>query len=239
MKIPVLKPCTFKIYSLTLNFKALLKMTTKNNPNEDLKHIRQMMEASTKFLSLSGLSGVAVGSFALAGAAIAYFFILKSGTLQYDEFLQVLNQGHPAHFRMAMLLNALFVLSGALLSAWYLSYRTSRKRQLKFWTPSARKMFWSLFSVLSIGGIFCLLLLHHGYFKLIAASMLLFYGLALLNASKYSKQNISILAYTQMTIGLLATFFHNYGLLLWTLGFGVVHIIYGMAMYFKYDRKQV
>lgn len=214
-------------------------MKTNNHPNEDLRHIRQMMEASTKFLSLSGLSGIAVGSFALAGAAIAYFYILKGGTLQYNEFLQVLNQNHPIHFRSAMLLNALFVLSGALLSAWYLSYRTSRKRKMKFWTPSAQKMVWSLFSVLSVGGVFCLLLMYHGYFKLIAASMLLFYGMALLNASKYSKQNISILAYTQMTIGLLATFFHNYGLLLWTLGFGVVHIVYGTAMYFKYDRKLV
>src|SRR5690606_36496523 len=143
------------------------------------------------------------------------------------------------HFRTAMLLNALFVLSGALLSAWYLSYRSSQQRNLKFWTPSAQKMVWSLFSVLSVGGAFCLLLLYHGYFKLIAASMLLFYGMALLNASKYSMQNISTLAYTQMAIDLLATFFHNYSLLLWTLGFGVVHILYGIAMYFKYDRKQV
>lgn len=220
-------------------FKVLLKMKTNINPSEDLKHIRRMMEASSKFLSLSGLSGIAVGSFALIGAAIAYFLILKGGTLQYDEFLQVLDHGNHLQFRTAMLLNALLVLSGALLSAWYLSYRTSRKRNLKFWTPSAQKMFWSLFSVLSVGGVFCLLLLYHGYFKLIAASMLIFYGMALLNASKYSMQNISTLAYTEIAIGLLATFFHNYSLLLWTLGFGVVHIIYGIAMYFKYDRPQV
>ncbi len=214
-------------------------METKNNPSEDLKHIRQMMEASSKFLSLSGLSGIAVGTFAIAGSAIAYFLILNGGTLKYDEFLKVLNHGNHFQFRTAMLLNALFVLFGALLSAWYLSYRTSKKRNLKFWTPSARKMFWSLFSVLSVGGVFCLLLFYHGYFKLIAASMLIFYGLALLNASKYSMQNISALAYTEIAIGLLATFFHNYGLLLWTLGFGVVHVFYGIAMYFKYDRPQV
>ncbi|WP_146697699.1 hypothetical protein [Geofilum rhodophaeum] len=212
-------------------------MTTKSNPSEDLKHIRQMMEASSKFLSLSGLSGIAVGSFALAGAAIAYFIILKGGTVKYNEFIQVVNYGQNDHLRSGMLLNALFVLSGALLSSWYLCYRNSKKRNQKFWTPSAQKMVWSLFSVLSVGGAFCLLLVYHGYFKLVAASMLLFYGLALLNASKYSMQNISALAYTQMSLGLLATFFHNYGLLLWTLGFGVVHIIYGVAMYFKYDRK--
>ncbi|WP_157482467.1 hypothetical protein [Geofilum rubicundum] len=211
-------------------------METKNNPSEDLKHIRQMMEASSKFLSLSGLSGIAVGSFALAGSAIAYFILLEGGTLKYDEFLQVLNRGNHFPFRTAMLLNALFVLFSALISAWYISYRTSKKRKLKFWTPSAKKMVWSLFSVLSVGGIFCLLLLYNGYFRLIAASMLLFYGLALLHASKYSMQNISALAYTEITIGLLATLFHNYGLLLWTLGFGFVHIVYGIVMYFKYDR---
>ncbi len=194
-----------------------------------------MMEESSKFLSLSGLSGVAVGCFALLGAAIAHFWILDNGTVKYDEYLKVLPGNYGRGIRLSMFLTAIFTLTGALLSAWYISFRKSRKLQIGFWTSSAKKMVTSLFVVLATGGIFSVILVFHGYFKMIAAVMLIFYGLALLNASKYSKHDIKSLAFTQIILGLIAAMFINYGLLIWTLGFGFVHIVYGILMYFKYE----
>lgn len=210
-------------------------MKNLTSPIDDIKHIRQMMEESSKFLSLSGLSGIAVGCFALIGAAVAHFWILDNGSVKYDEYLKVLPGNYGRGIRLSMFLTAIFTLTGALLSAWYISFRKSRKLQIGFWTPSAKKMVTSLFVVLATGGIFCMILVFHGYFKMIAAVMLIFYGLALLNASKYSKQDIKSLAFTQIILGLGAALFINYGLLIWTLGFGVVHIVYGILMYFKYE----
>ena len=52
---------------------------------EDLQQIRSIMERSTTFISLSGLSGISAGLFGLIGAALAYlklvgeFSILHSG----------------------------------------------------------------------------------------------------------------------------------------------------------------
>lgn len=210
-------------------------MKNLTSPIDDIKHIRQMMEESSKFLSLSGLSGVAVGCFALLGAAIAHFWILDNGAVKYDEYLKVLPGNYGRGIRLSMFLTAILTLTGALLSAWYISFRKSRNLQIGFWTPSAKKMVTSLFVVLATGGIFSMILVFHGYFKMIAAVMLIFYGLALLNASKYSKQDIKLLAFTQIILGLIAALFINYGLLIWTLGFGFVHIVYGILMYFKYE----
>lgn len=212
-------------------------MKNHTSPIDDIKHIRQMMEESSKFLSLSGLSGVAVGCFALLGATIAHFWILDNGAVKYDEYLKVLPGNYGKGIRLSMFLTAIFTLVGALLSAWYISFRKSQKLQIGFWTSSAKKMVFSLFIVLATGGIFSMILVFHGYFKMVAAVMLIFYGLALLNASKYSKQDIKSLAFTQIILGLTAALFINYGLLIWTLGFGFVHIVYGILMYFKYEWK--
>jgi hypothetical protein len=210
-------------------------MKNQTSPIDDLKHIRQMMEESSKFLSLSGLSGIAVGSFALLGAAIAHFFILEQGNILYDEFLRALPGAYQKSLRLSMFILAISILTGALLSAWFISFRKSKKMNVPFWTSSAKKMVASLFSVLITGGLFCIILIFHGYFKMIAAVMLLFYGLALLNSSKYSKHDLKSLAYTQIFLGLLAATFLNYGLLIWTVGFGIVHILYGIIMYYKYE----
>lgn len=212
-------------------------MKQQSSPIDDLKHIRQMMEESSKFLSLSGLSGIAVGTVALIGAAVAHFYILDSGAVKYDEYLRVLPGYFNKGIRISMILTALVVLVAALTSAWYISYRKSRKLHIGFWTPSTKNMVYGLLSVLVTGGLFCLILIYQGYFRIIASVMLLFYGIALINASKYSKQDIKTLGYTEILLGLLAALWLNHGLLFWTIGFGLVHIVYGILMYVKYDLK--
>ena len=54
--------------------------------------------------------------------------------------------------------------------------------------------------------------------------------------SRYTQRDIKYLGYTEIGLGLLAGIFLNYGLLFWSLGFGVFHIVYGVAMYYKYER---
>ena len=212
-------------------------MKNQTSPIDDLKHIRQMMEESSKFLSLSGLSGVAVGTVALIGAAIAHFHILDSGALKYDEYLRVLPGYYNKGIRFSLIFLALVILAAAITSAWYISYRKSRKLHVVFWTPSTKNMVFGLLSILVTGGLFCLILIYHGYFRIIASVMLLFYGIALINASKYSKHDIKTLGYAEIILGLLSAFWLHYGLLFWTVGFGLVHIVYGIMMYMKYDLK--
>ena len=56
------------------------------------------------------------------------------------------------------------------------------------------------------------------------------------NASKYTLNDIRYLGLTEIFLGLVALVFLEYSLLFWAIGFGLVHIIYGIVMYYKYER---
>ncbi|MCU4173709.1 hypothetical protein [Carboxylicivirga sp. N1Y90] len=211
-------------------------MKEKEASIQDIKAIRKMMEDSSKFLSLSGLSGVAAGVVAIIGAALAYWFVLDGGTNTYDEYMNGLKNADTNQIRFGLMLLAAVVFVLAVSLAWLFSWRKSRKSSLPFWTASTRKVAWNLCFVLFIGGVFSLILIYHENIRLVASVMLIFYGLALLMASRYTLRDIQYLGYTEIGLGLLAGVFLNYGLVFWTLGFGVFHIVYGVSMYLKYDR---
>ena len=51
----------------------------EQQPLEELQHIKRMMERSSRFISLSGLSGIAAGICAIAGAWFANDVITQNG----------------------------------------------------------------------------------------------------------------------------------------------------------------
>ena len=210
--------------------------TKSTNPNEDLHAIREIMERSSKFLSLSGLSGVFAGVCALLGAAIAWFFILDSGQVHYDEYMRGLENASTSGIRFYLALDALLVLGLAIVGAVYFSYRKARKAGQQLWTVSTRRLLFHLMVPLVSGGIFVLILAFRGNLELIAPVMLIFYGLALVNAGKFTFGEIHYLGLTEIALGILAAIFINYGLLLWMIGFGLMHILYGAVMYYRYER---
>lgn len=65
-------------------------MSEKQNENyiDDLKEIRSMMEKSSRFISLSGLSGVSAGIVALAGAVMAWWYIQNNleTSIHYEQY---------------------------------------------------------------------------------------------------------------------------------------------------------
>ncbi|MCU0370235.1 MAG: hypothetical protein MUC31_02380 [Bacteroidales bacterium] len=209
--------------------------TTVNNPNEDIQAIREIMERSSKFLSLSGLSGIFAGICALIGAAIAWFFILDPGQVKYDEHLRSLDTATIPGIRFYMALDAALVLVIAALGAVYFSARKAKKAGQQFWNNSTRRLFVHLLIPLLAGGVFVLILTFRGNLELIAPAMLIFYGLALVNAGKFTFGEIHYLGLTEIVLGILAGILTDYGILLWTIGFGFMHIVYGTVMYYRYE----
>ncbi len=213
-------------------------MNDQRNHIEELSYIRSMMEQSSRFISLSGLSGVAAGIVALLGAASVYIYL---GTSPFNgrKWFYVESQNYekwgmdPETF---FLLDAAIVLILAVVIGYFFSYRKAKKVGQKLVTKASMKLLSNFLIPLISGGIFCLMLLRYGYFGIIAPSMLIFYGLALINGSKYTLEDIRYLGMAELFLGLLATWFIGYGLLFWAMGFGVLHIVYGLRMYFKYDR---
>jgi hypothetical protein len=209
--------------------------TTSSNPNEDLKTIREIMERSSKFLSLSGLSGIFAGVCALTGATIAWFLLLDSGRIPFDAFLQSAGSvtSGPGLY---LALDALLVLGLAVLGAVYFSSRKALKAGQQLWTNSTRRLLVHFMIPLFTGGIFLLVLGLRNELELTPAVMLIFYGLSLVNAGKFTFGEIHYLGLIEIVLGILAGIFTKYGLLLWSTGFGLMHIIYGMVMYYRYER---
>jgi hypothetical protein len=188
---------------------------------QNLAAIRQMMERSSKVLSLSGLAGVCVGFVALAGVLMAWWLQSK---LSPDELVTV------------YAIDAVGVLILALVLAAVFSARMARKKQLPVWTPTLRHLLLDLSVPLGAGGVFCLALVHARVYMLIPGTTLVFYGLALVSGAKYALNEIRYLGLMQLALGCAALFFRGQELLLWAVGFGVMHIVYGMWMYARYEK---
>jgi hypothetical protein len=200
-----------------------------NTQAEDIKAIREMMEKSSKFLSLSGLSGVVAGMAAIAGAAFAYFYLLRDPSMtDYNRKQEIL----------ILLADALVVLFISIGFGGYFSWKKAKKNRQTLFNSVTKRALYNLSIPLIAGGIFSFLFLVRGEVGWCAASTLVFYGLALVNASKYTLEEIHYLGITEVILGLLAAVFLYNGILFWTIGFGLCHIIYGWTMYVKYDLKK-
>ncbi len=210
--------------------------TNSINPREDLQAIREIMERSSKFLSLSGLSGIFAGVCALVGAGVAWFIVLDSGNVCFDEYMYGSDGSAGPALRAYLASVSLLVLGLALLGAFYFSLRKARKTGLQFWTNSSRRILIHLLIPLFAGGLFILILLLQQNFVLVASAMLIFYGLSLVNAGKFTFSELHYLGLTEIGLGILAGFFVHQGLLFWAIGFGLMHIIYGAVMYYRHER---
>lgn len=206
---------------------------------ETLSEIRSLMERSSRFISLSGLSGVAAGVFALIGAAMVYVYL---GISPFDQKHLYYTTLHSADrwgldYRSFFLLDAGLVLISALGAGILFTTRKARKKGQKIWDKTSQRLLINLLIPLAVGGLYCLLLIKHGALALVAPSTLLFYGLALVNASKYTLTDIRYLGFSEIALGLIATYYVGYGLEFWAIGFGLMHIFYGTWMYFKYEAE--
>lgn len=185
-----------------------------------------MMEKSSKFLSLSGFAGVIAGITAIIGAAFAYFYILRDPSA--TGFTRSENV-------WILVVVALLVLAISIGGAIYFSWKKARRKQQKLYNKVTLKTIYNLSIPLITGGIISIIILLRGDVALVAPITLIFYGLALVNASKFTYEEIHYLGITEIILGIIAAIFLYHGIFFWTLGFGVCHIIYGLIMYKKYD----
>jgi hypothetical protein len=204
---------------------------------QDISDIKNMMNKSSQFISLSGLAGVMAGVYALIGAYITHELIQKNNNA-YDNYS---NTDHiitleSTTFKLIML-TAFVVLLLSITTAALLTFNKAKREGETVWNAASKRLLANFMIPLVTGGIFGLLLLQNGSYGLISPVTLIFYGLSCVNASKYTLRDVRYLGITIIILGLLSTEFSGYSLEFWALGFGVCHIVYGSMMYFKYDRK--
>ncbi len=204
-----------------------------------LAEMRALMERSTRFLSLSGLSGVWAGLCALAGAAVMYAYFEMSPFSEDSNYDLVEKTRRTVKWSMdyktVFVIVALSVLGAALAGGVFFTTRKARQRGEKIWDASSRRLLMAMAIPLIAGGFFCIALLERGFISLLAPCTLIFYGLALIMGGKYTLRDVEYLGMCELALGLAGVYYPGFGLELWAIGFGILHIGYGLYMYFKYD----
>ena len=202
---------------------------------QDISDIKNMMNKSSQFISLSGLAGIMAGVYALIGAYIAHELIHNNNynydSTNHDNIITL----QSTAFKLIVLI-AFVVLILSITTASLLTFNKAKREGETLWNATSKRLLTNFMIPLVTGGIFGLLLLRNGSYGLIAPVTLIFYGLACVNASKYTFRDVRYLGITVIILGLISTALSGYALEFWALGFGVCHIIYGIMMYFKYDR---
>ena len=203
----------------------------------DITEIKNIMNRSSRFISLSGLSGVLAGIYALIGAVFAYMKLKDSSVTNYENF-----SGRTSSLSGSTVINdltliAIAVLVAAVITGFIMTLKKSKKSGEKIWDSTSKRLVFNFAIPLVVGGLFCLVLMQQGMAGLVAPATLIFYGLACVNASKYTMGDVRYMGIAFIIIGLISTQFIGYGLYFWALGFGVCHILYGSLMYYKYDRN--
>ncbi len=219
--------CQFKINN---NFVTQSTLIMNQKHQEDLAHIRSMMERSSRFISLSGLSGVFAGLSALIGGLYVYQLFKVNGIEYFTDEHIILSGSLVSE----LIWIGVIILVCAFVFGTFFTVRKSKKYNLPIWTSATKNMLFNLAVPLAAGGIFCLALIYHGYYGLVAPSTLLFYGLAVINAEKYTFSDIKYLGFSELLLGCISLFYIGYGLIFWILGFGILHIAYGLVMFKKY-----
>lgn len=203
---------------------------------KDIQDIKSMMANSSQFISLSGLSGILAGIYALIGSFFANALLSSYSRTNYkmSRSIETVSETEITNqlFFIAICVIVLSIITGLTLSA-----SKAKKQGEKLWNLSSKKLIVNFSIPLLTGGIFAMILLVKQDYALIAPITLIFYGLGCVNASKNTFRDVRYLGLTLVILGLIATYFSGYGLLFWTLGFGACHILYGSVMYFKYDRN--
>lgn len=213
-------------------------MTEKDSQLTELKKIRSIMERSSRFISLSGLSGVSAGVIALISAFLTHTYLVREGVREvFESRYIIITKEKEAELILILGLIALATLCVALLVSFAFTARKAKKEGVKLFDRAAIRLAINMALPLATGGAFCLALLYHHEYGLVAPATLVFYGLALFNAGKYTLDDIRYLGLSQIGLGLVASFNVGYGLEFWAVGFGVLHIVYGFVMWYKYERK--
>ena len=204
---------------------------------EDITEIKKMMNRSSRFISLSGLSGVLAGIYALIGAYFAKNTLVAHSAMDSAAYAQRNSMPLQDNLTLNLAFIAGCVVLAAMLTGIILSIRKAKKSEERIWNKVSRRLVFHFFMPLLAGGMFCIALIQNGSSGLVASATLLFYGLACVNASKYTLGDVKYMGLAFIILSLVSTQFLGYGLYFWALGFGLFHIIYGAMMYFKYERS--
>ena len=216
-------------------------MNSSGSSLDALKDIRRIMERSGRFISLSGWSGICAGICGLVGAFVATRMLQGFGWNDYTTSGSGEGPGPRLYVDQSVILTfialAAAVFAAAFISAFFFTYAKSKREGIAIWGATAQRLLVNTLVPMVAGGVVVLRLMEIQEYSLIAPACLIFYGLGLINGSKYTLGEIKYLGYLELLLGLINLWVTGFGLVFWAIGFGVLHIVYGLLMWWKYERQ--
>lgn len=94
------------------------------------------------------------------------------------------------------------------------------------WGHASKKLLINLLIPLVAGGLFVLGLLYHRQWVFIAPTCMVFYGLSLVNASKYTLSDIRYVGLIEILLGIVNMFWPAYSLFFWAVGFSTAYYLW-------------
>ena len=188
---------------------------------KDISNIKNLMEKSSSYLALSGLSSVYTGVYCIIGAT--YFYYYKIETNNYSPTTAI----------------TVFVIATALslLTTIFFTQKRAKKIKEKAWSKTTLQLISTFSITFIIGSIFMLVLAFQEKYIEIIPLVPLVYGLSLIHASKHTKNILKPLGIIQIVIAFLCLLFIELSFWFYVIGFGVAHLINGLIIHYKYDKK--
>ncbi len=195
---------------------------------KDISEIKSMMDKSSRFSSLSGVSGIVTGIYALIGSLIAYQYVtnnsIQISTIDSYDFI-------------LLFVDLALIILLSLITSFVITRRKVKKEGISSWNVLTKKMLYNFSILLIPSALYVLILILKHDFVGAGSLMLFFYGASLINASHNTFKEIKTLGLIEMVLGILIILYPEFTFWLWLIGAGIVHIIFGIYMYFKHENN--
>jgi len=180
---------------------------------DNLRFIRETMEAAGTFTAVSGWGQVVIGATAIVAAFVA-------------------NQ--VAFSKDWVIVWAVEAFLALLISVWFM-YNKARSASLPLLTGTARKLLFSFTPVFVVGMVVTFALMQRSLYELLPAFWMLIYGSGVVAAGAFSVRVIPVMGGAFILMGGAALFTPaSWSMALMMLSFGALHMVFGLVIARRY-----
>ena len=173
---------------------------------DNLRFIRETMEAAATFTAVSGWGTVAIGATAIGAAVLS---AMTQSTTRW-VFIWLCE---------AML--------SVLISVYTMAIK-ARRAQQPLWSVSARKILFSFAPPMAVGALLTLVFFEHGLLALLPGTWILLYGVGVVAAGTFSVRIVPVMGIAFMAVGTVAMFVPpSWATECMAAGFGGLHLFFG------------
>lgn len=176
---------------------------------DNLRFIRETMEAAGTFTAVSGWGQVVIGVTAICAAVLAS------------------RETTPSNWVLVWAAEAILAL---LISVWFM-YNKAKTASLPLLTSSARKLLFSFTPVFVVGMVMTFAFVKMGMTHLLPGIWMLLYGTAVVAAGAFSVRIVPVMGASFIVLGAVALLSpESWNTAIMILGFGVLHMVFGVVI---------